>query len=174
MTKGELRREVRRRFLATTADDRCRWSEALCQALWQDAKIERGRCIMAFYPMWDEVDIRPFLDEALRREKVVLLPEVADEESMFLREYVAGDMTRGLFGTMNSTGRVMEDYERIDVVLVPGVAFTRDGRRLGRGKGFYDRFLLRVKGAYKRGVCFPFQVVDDMVCEERDVRMDYV
>ena len=67
------------------------------------------------------------------------------------------------------------DPSLIDVVLVPGLAFTRDGRRMGYGGGFYDNLLPKLREDCVRvGVCFDEQLVDDLPCEDRDERVDVV
>jgi 5,10-methenyltetrahydrofolate synthetase len=65
--------------------------------------------------------------------------------------------------------------EQIDLVLVPGLAFSKDRHRLGRGGGYFDRLLSgRAKTAFKLGICFGFQVVDQIPTEEHDVIVDAV
>lgn len=83
-------------------------------------------------------------------------------------------MTRGAFGIMEPSGELFTDYSRITLAVVPGMAFDSHGHRLGRGKGYYDRFLPLLPQAYKIGVCFPFQLVDDVPIEPTDVVMDEV
>jgi 5-formyltetrahydrofolate cyclo-ligase len=63
---------------------------------------------------------------------------------------------------------------QLSIVIVPGMAFDKQGHRLGRGKGYYDRFLSRVPNIYKIGVCFPFQLVESVPSEETDILMDEV
>ncbi len=175
MTKSELRAAMRRRYLSTTAAQRAAWGQALCAALLRDEHILSARCILAFYPLADEVDIRPLLAALRAAGKTVLLPEVVSAETMTMREYDGTtESEKGMYGTVNATGEEFTAYEAIDVVLVPGVAFTRAGARLGRGKGFYDRHLERLPAAYKRGVCFPYQIVESIPCEAHDIQMDYV
>ena len=67
-----------------------------------------------------------------------------------------------------------DDLDAIDVVIIPGVAFTRDGKRLGRGKGYYDRFLPKLSTAYRIGVCYDFQLSDTLPTESYDQKMDLV
>ena len=71
-------------------------------------------------------------------------------------------------------GALFTDYATIDLVIVPGVAFDRDGNRLGRGKGYYDRLLPRIPSAYKVGICFPFQIIEEVPAEPFDIRMDEI
>ena len=77
-------------------------------------------------------------------------------------------------GIEEPTGTLFTDYAAIDFIAVPGVAFDRNGNRLGRGKGYYDRLLPRIPSAYKAGICFPFQLVEEVPAEPFDIRMDEV
>ena len=69
---------------------------------------------------------------------------------------------------------LLSDYSRLDLVVVPGVAFSSDGKRLGRGKSFYDRFLPLVPRAAVVGVCYPCQVVEQIPADPWDIGMDIV
>lgn len=85
------------------------------------------------------------------------------------------DLVEGAFNIMEPQGPLFTDYGKIDVVVVPGMAFDKKGNRLGRGKGYYDRFLSQLPPyIYKIGVCFDFQKFDNIPAEETDVRMDCV
>jgi 5-formyltetrahydrofolate cyclo-ligase len=75
---------------------------------------------------------------------------------------------------MEPVGALFTDLALIDVVLVPGVAFDAQGHRLGRGKGYYDRFLQSVSDIKKIGVCFDFQKVESVPAEAHDVVVDIV
>ena len=73
-------------------------------------------------------------------------------------------------------GPAFLDFSSIDLIVVPGVAFTLDGSRLGRGGGYYDRFLSRpeIQHAATIGICFPCQLLDRLPVEPHDVRMDHI
>ena len=79
-----------------------------------------------------------------------------------------------VYGIEEPTGEAFTDYAAIDFIVVPGVAFDAKGNRLGRGKGYYDRLLPRIPSAYKAGICFPFQLVEEVPAESFDVRMDII
>jgi 5,10-methenyltetrahydrofolate synthetase len=83
-------------------------------------------------------------------------------------------LAEGAFHILEPIGEQFADYEKIDVALVPGMAFDAAGHRLGRGKGYYDRFLAAHPHLYKIGVCFPFQHVAEVPVNEYDVCMDEV
>ena len=133
------------------------------------------RTVMAFWPLPDEVDLRPLIGQLAAQGTTVLLPRVTDGEHMELRRYTtAADMKEGILHIMEPTGEVFTDYAQIDVILVPGVAFDAAGRRLGRGRGYYDRFLPQASAARKIGVCFPFQRVAEVPTEGYDACVDEV
>ena len=138
--------------------------------------LNRGEStILAYWPLPDEVDIRPLLDQLLKDGKTVVLPKVIDNETMELRRYTSrADLQEGAFHILEPIGEQFTDYEKIDVALVPGIAFDAAGHRLGRGKGYYDRFLAAHPHLYKIGVCFPFQRVPEVPVDEHDVCMDLI
>ena len=75
---------------------------------------------------------------------------------------------------MEPVGEPFTNYHLIDVALIPGVAFDAVGHRLGRGRGYYDRFLSAHTDIYKIGVCFDFQKVPEVPADEQDVPVDEV
>ena len=94
---------------------------------------------------------------------------------MTLRIYEGSvNMEHGILGTSHPQGKGFLDYGKIDVVLVPGQAFDKSGHRLGRGKGYYDRFLKKLNHAYTLAVCFPYQMVDSVPFEPHDITVDHV
>ena len=108
------------------------------------------------------------------REKRILLPVVVGDD-LELRLYTGPeDLNPGAYGIEEPTGELFTDYADIDFIAVPGVAFDRNGNRLGRGKGYYDRLLPRIPSAHKAGICFPFQLVEEVPAEPFDIRMDEI
>ena len=138
------------------------------------------KTILAYWPLPDEVDIRPLIDQLVAEGKTVVLPKVTGDETMELRRYTSrADLQEGAFHIMEPIGEPFTDYDKIDVALIPGMAFDAAGHRLGRGRGYYDRFLstslLSLATRHlplKIGVCFPFQRVSKVPSEPHDVCMD--
>ena len=94
---------------------------------------------------------------------------------MVLRTYEGEEHTQeGAFHIQEPTGENITDYQSIDVVIIPGMAFDSAGNRLGRGKGYYDRFLPKVSQSYKIGVCYGFQLVERVPTGDFDQPMDEV
>jgi 5-formyltetrahydrofolate cyclo-ligase len=118
----------------------------------------------------DEPDTHSFI-EKWNEEKEILLPAVCGE-NLELRVYNGREgLLCDAYGIQEPSGSLFTDYASIDLAVIPGVAFDGSGNRLGRGKGYYDRLLPHIS-AYKVGVCFSFQLVEDVPTEEFDVRMD--
>lgn len=131
--------------------------------------------ILAYWPLPDEVDLRPLVKLLFAQGKVIILPKVTGPSTMELRRYTsADDLKEGAFHIQEPVGEQFTDYDKIDLALVPGMAFDAAGHRLGRGKGYYDRFLGEHPHIYKIGVCFPFQRVAEVPSEAHDVVMDEV
>lgn len=141
--------------------------------LMENAYIKKASTIMLYYSLPDEVFTHEVIKTLAAGGKKILLPVVIDSENMELREYHDdNDLTLGAYDIMEPTGKLFTDYDTIDVAVVPGMMFDREGNRLGRGKGYYDRFLKKIADVHKIGICFKFQVAESVPCEENDVRVD--
>ena len=164
-------RELKR---AVTAEEKLRRSETVMRSVEQLPEFQRARVVLLYWSMADEVQTHAFV-ERWYRAKTLLLPCV-DGDDLRLRAYRGPDsMVAGeQFGIGEPTGEEFTDYERIDIIIVPGVAFDRQGNRMGRGRGFYDRLLQRTPNAYKIGVAFDFQLRDSIPTEPHDIPMDQV
>jgi len=131
-----------------------------------------AKSVFLYYSMPDEVATRHFVKK-WSDTKEIYLPAI-EERKMRLRLYSPDQMLRtGAFNIKEPQGNLCSDYKVIDFAIVPGVAFDRQGFRLGRGKGYYDRVLPLLSCA-KAGICFAFQIVENVPVDEWDVRMDYV
>lgn len=135
---------------------------------WQTA-----HCVLLYHSLPDEVDTHEFIRRWNSR-KCILLPVVIGDD-LELRQYTDDShLTEGAFHIDEPIGTPFTDYAAIDLAIIPGVAFDRNGNRLGRGKGYYDRLLPRIPAAYKVGLCFRFQLLDEIPAEAHDVRMDEI
>lgn len=174
MTKQILRTQIRAAKRQHSTAQLAAFSKTLCDNILQKSAFQSAHTLLLYSPLPDEVDVFALIDNAYNNGKCVLLPKVVGDD-LELRIYKGVEsLACGAFGILEPTGEVFWDYDSIDLAIIPGMAFDRYGNRLGRGKGYYDRLLPRLKNAYKIGVCFPFQYFDEIPCEEHDVRMDCV
>ena len=173
MRKADLRQLIRERKRQFTPQQLEELSLAAVSSLMKLPRIQQAKTIMLYHPLPDEVSTLPLLEQW--HDKTLLLPRVIDDEHMELRRFSGpADLQQGAFGIMEPCGELFTDYQQIDVAIVPGMAFDDQGNRLGRGRGYYDRFLSRVPYIYKIGLCFRFQLVDELPNSENDIRMDLV
>lgn len=118
------------------------------------------------------------MGNTLPKESTLPAGNTVNGEEMILevRELAPGQLAPGRWGIWEPTDEapLLSDYSRLDLVVVPGVAFSSDGKRLGRGKSFYDRFLPLVPRAAFVGVCYPCQVVEQIPADPWDIGMDIV
>lgn len=149
-------------------------SESIRQSIpslprWQDARV-----VAAYAALPGEPDLRP-LDWV--GEKTVLLPRVDGEDLVFHAVTDATLLKPGAFGVHEPDPAhcPTTDPATADIIFVPGLAFTADGHRLGRGRGYYDRLLATLPESVLRvGVCFPCQLVDSIPQEPHDESVDLV
>ncbi len=137
-------------------------------------QLPNASVVSAYMAMQGEVDLRELFG---RIDKQWVFPRVRGEDLKFYRvKNLETEMQVGAFGILEPKDELEEvRADAVDVFLCPGLGFDRNGGRLGRGRGFYDRMLKHAKPeAVKLGVCFPFQIVDEILMEEHDVRMDGV
>ncbi len=170
--KTELRRAMRHACAAIDDAGRQAASQEVIRHIESLPEWRAAQVVALYSPLDDEVALGGLAGRWLG-VKTIVLP-VVEDSGMSFREWTGtGAMRRGAFGIMEPSGG--EDFppEKIDLVVVPGVAFSRTCQRLGRGKGYYDRFLKTTR-AFRAGVCFSHALVDDMACELHDVDMDAV
>lgn len=115
----------------------------------------------------------PDLLDPWPQDKRIALPRVVGEELAF--HWVSGpaELTPGRFGVLEPAAGAAVAVAAFDLILVPGLAFDSRGRRLGRGKGCYDRFLSSAQGL-RAGVCFDDQIVSGVPAEPHDARVDFL
>lgn len=150
--KQTLREQMLARVRAVSVADREASSVTICERVLEMPAWKAAYVVSVFEPLRSEPHIALLVDDLRRRGREII--------------------------TILPTARTHEDVLPMappDLVLVPGLAFTRDGGRLGYGGGFFDRFLFqRARAAIKIGVGFAVQIVDSLPLEAHDVRMDAV
>lgn len=135
--------------------------------------LGRPSTVLLYYSLKDEVDTHTFVQKWSKKKRILLPVVVGDD--LELRIYtVPGRHGNRKLWHRRTDGELFTDYATIDFIAVPGVAFDLKGNRLGRGKGYYDRLLPRIPSAYKAGICFPFQLVEEVPAESFDIRMDII
>ena len=177
MNKKELRKIIKDRKRQYSSSQLEELSLSVLSRLADHESFRNAKYILMYYSLPDEVNTHTFIDEMIALGKTVLLPVVKDSENMEIREYSGRkDLTEGSFHILEPTGKLFppERYKEIEVGVIPGMSFDVKGNRLGRGKGYYDRFLKKVPTMFKIGIYFDFQKINTIPIEETDIRMDYI
>ena len=168
--KKQLRATVRSSIMQLTMGQRIYAATRVQHLIRGDADYQQARHIMAFWPLPDEVDIRPLLTNNPDGKKFYL--PVVQGDDILVKPY-AGPLQTGAFHILEPGTSEVVGPEILDYILVPGVCFDADGHRLGRGRSYYDRFLTQTH-AVKAGVCFAAQYVRTLPVDAHDVNVDKV
>lgn len=173
--KKQLRLQLRAKVLGLTANQKETYSKSASDLLQRQTAWQESQKILFYSPLSDELDSRPLIFEALKTGKIVLLPKFDAQSQHYCAcqiENLEKDYAPGKFGILEPGDHCSSfPLNQLDLILVPGVGFDLSGRRLGRGRGFYDRLLECVSGI-KCGVAFDEQVVDTIPVEPHDVRLN--
>lgn len=149
-------------------------SHDICRQLLDDERVGQAAVVYAFWPMPSEPDIRPLIHELYAQCKTIFLPRVISKTQMEFRRYEGDESLApvppyGIMEPISGRHPSVDDSERA-VMLVPGVAFDKDGHRLGHGCGYYDRYLA-AHPMPTVAVCFPFQMVACVPTDEYDINI---
>lgn len=162
----------------TLPSDRLRNRQSASSEGFLIPRITRGSVLAMYASDGGEPDFIPILPKLLVEGVVCCFPAFRDGEMRFCTASDATDLVPGDFGIREpGSDATYIAGEKIDVMLVPGMAFDLLGARLGRGKGFYDRYLSSVDPLFapiRIGTAYDFQIVPEVPSAEADVRMDYI
>ena len=177
MDKKELRRYIREQKRHFTQQQLGEMSLSIMSSVLTHPRIQEADTILMYHSLPDEVNTHSALDQLLAMGKKVLLPKVVSDTEMTIHEYTGQNSLKPSepYGILEPTTPELSIINcQLSIAIVPGMAFDRQGYRLGRGKGYYDRFLSHIPNIYKIGVCFPFQMLESIPSESTDVVMDEV
>ena len=174
MDKKELRRAIRERKRAMTEEEICSRSTALVEKFCETQQYRQAKTIYGYLPYNQEVRTVPILERALADGKQVAVPKIYGDVMRFI--YLP-DLTATEKNSMGIPEPIADGPEGDDptaLVLMPGVAFTKEGLRIGYGGGYYDKFLAKEPGHPTVALCYEFQIVKELPTEEYDIPVDLV
>ena len=171
MEKKDLRAHIKTLKKQHSKEQLLEQSEQILAKLEQHPDFMKADTVMLYSALPDEVQTQAFL-EKWHLKKHIILPTVVGDDII---PVAYGKDTAFAVGDFNILEPQNEPYTGgFDLIIVPGVAFDRKGNRLGRGRGYYDRFLCQHLDVKRIGICFDFQLVDEVPSEPFDIRMDEV
>ena len=174
MDKKELRRQIREQKRAMTENEIVTASQRLGELFLNCRQYQEAKTIYGYLPYNQEVRTVPMLEQAMKDGKRVAVPKCYGEEMRFI---YMDDLSKVEKGYANIPEPVADDPvadDKTALVLMPGMAFTKDGKRMGYGGGFYDKFLAAEPDHPTVALCYAFQMVEDLPTEDYDIPVDCV
>ena len=174
MDKKELRRSIREQKRAMTEEEIVQRSEALGKLFLESEAYKNAKTIYGYLPYNQEVRTVPMLEQALRDGKKVAVPKCYGDEMKFI---FMEDLSKVEKGYANIPEPIADEPIADDataLVLMPGLAFDKEGHRIGYGGGFYDKFLEAEPHHPTLALCYAFQMLPHLETEAHDIPVDYV
>lgn len=171
MKKEEIRLRVKAQKALLSDREKIEAAEQAFARLEQHAAFIMARNILLYHSLPDELSTLRFISK-WASSKSFFLPRV-NGVNLDILPYDRSRLALGAFHIEEPQGDNLTSIDDIELIVVPGVAYDRNGNRVGRGKGYYDRLLSRSK-ATKIGVAYDFQLVDEIDAEPHDVKVDVV
>ena len=174
--KKFLRREIKSRLSKISPAEKLDLSRAVIQKFLVTETYKDAKIIMAYLSMPDEIQLQEFFTAAFADEKILTVPFISAGEMSAVELPNMNALEIGAYGilTVKSDVRKFIDAAEIDCIITPGLAFDMHGHRLGRGGGFYDKFLSRAVNAKKIALAYDCQIVNSVPVETFDIPVDVV
>jgi len=165
MDKKSLRQQIRQLKKEHTPEQLRAQSEIIMQKLAEHPDFQAAERVMLYASLPDEVQTLSFL-ETWKTRKQIILPTVVGDDIIPVELTADCEMVEGDFHILEPESHPYTGP--LDLIVVPGMAFDREGHRLGRGKGYYDRFLIKYPDVKTIGICFDFQLLESVPAEPHD------
>ena len=171
MDKKTLRQQIRTLKKQHSSEELLDQSEKILQRLAAHSCFLQAEKVMLYASLPDEVQTLDFI-ETWRHQKTIILPTVVGDDiiPVELAENVA--FAEGDFHIPEPQNHPYTG--NFDLIIVPGMAFDANGHRLGRGRGYYDRFLAQHPDVHTIGLCFDFQLLPEIPSEPHDRNIDEI
>lgn len=171
MDKKTLRSQIKILKKQYSNEELDKMSENILARLEENVHFKNAVRVMLYSSLPDEVRTHDFIAK-WRKIKTIILPTVVGDDIIPVALNDETSFQKGDFDILEPQDKPYEGG--YDLIVVPGVAFDANGNRLGRGKGYYDRFLDKNRDVYRVGVCFDFQKVEEVPSEPHDIRMNEI
>lgn len=174
MNKKELRAQIKAAKKAMTPAKIDSLSRDLCRQFLETEEYKNAKTVYGYLPYNQEVRTWALLEQALKDGKKVAVPKVYDDEMRFIYMDDLTAINEGYCGIPEPIADGPVAHDPTALVLMPGLAFDKEGHRIGYGGGFYDRFLEDEPNHPTVALCYHFQMLDHLDTEEHDIPVDKV
>jgi len=167
MTKQEIRSEMLMQRSIRDAEELNLKSQMIVRSIKHDPDFLKAKCVSIFYPMKHEVHLLALIND----RQTFCFPKIEGKHMRFYKYEPLQEFAPSKFGVMEPIQGEICDLD-IDYMLVPALAISQEGYRIGYGKGYYDQFLARRRPDKVMGVIFDFQELDDLPHDDHDQKLD--
>ncbi len=173
--KDKIRKEILERLRSQNSFDRLRKSAEIKEKLFYDSAFKLSKCVMFYISKGYEVDTQDMIIEALKQRKRIAVPVTLTGEKKIIPSEIKApeiELEKGPFGIKQPKKQYLRPVptHNIDIVITPGVAFDKNGNRIGHGMGYYDIFLKSIPNKTQAyGLAFDFQIVGEVPTLSWDV-----
>lgn len=171
LTKWQIRSKILEKLGKQKEEVRNKKSKIIKQKLFKSSVFKKAKIVMFYLSCGGEVDTYQMIREALKQGKIIAVPVTNRKTNTMIpcRMRARTRLKKGIYAILEPVKKTRIPLEEIDLVLVPGLAFDRNGNRLGRGKGYYDRFLKSLpKDTPCIGLAFDFQILPSLPVKPHD------
>ncbi len=177
--KNKIRAQILRKLRDLSSREKSRRDSVLKKKLFRLEIFRKARYLCLYVSLLREVDTTRIIDRVLKDHKKVFIPltNLKENRIEFYAIKSRKELTPGVLGILEPAARKSRrlDLRKLDLVIAPGVAFDKEGYRLGRGGGFYDRFLEKLKGRVPVvALAYDFQVLEKIPHEKHDQKVNIV
>lgn len=174
MDKTELRKQVLAKRETLSFEEEVSMNEAIFPKVIILPCFEKAKTVYCYVNFRHEAGTGMLLEYFWKKGIRAAVPKVNGRNLDFYFISSFDDLEKGSYGILEPTDSCKKAEDPLAPVIVPGVAFTRSGKRLGYGGGYYDRFFEKEMEHVKIAIAFDFQIVEDMIALSHDISMDYV
>ena len=176
MDNNQIEKEVLRKYIKKIKTDistsnKIEQSTKAFKRLELSEEFQHAKIVFIYWSLPDELSTHEFIERWCNKKTFLLL--AIEGDSINLLKFTSDKkLKKGLLGIMEPDTESIYTGS-IDLAIIPGIAFDYDKNRLGRGKGFYDKFLIN-KAIYKIGICYDFQLQKSIPVSRNDIKMDKI
>ena len=173
-TKKEIRQQVlqqRRDMEPETVDS---LSQIICNRIKEMDEYKNATDVCLYMPVNNEVDLTFIFEDAWNTGKRTWLPKTIGHRMEFRKFTPDTPLSESAFKTLEPESDIVLEPGETTLIMMPGVAFSPDGDRLGYGSGFYDKYLEQWQKCTTVAACYDFQIVPEVPTEEHDIKPDFI
>lgn len=168
-TKNTIRQQIKELKRSISESNKIEATNKVASAIEQLPYFKSASNILLYHSLPDELNTHSMINE-WGIHKSIFLPRINNNDLEILH---ADNTQLGAFNIQEPVGSTTVPLSTIDVAIIPGIAFDKNGIRLGRGKGYYDRLLCQCD-VLKVGICYDFQLMDKLPSDTHDIPMDII